>query len=191
MWRGDSLEMTLMLGKIEGGGEGDDRGWDVWIASLIQWTWVWTNSRRQWRTEEPGVLWSMWLQSHTGLLEWTRMQPVGSKFPNQGSNLGPQQRKCQVLTTGSPENSPSFLFVDERTVLSPAEQKSASRQATPQRPWSLLSSQSVRSPGGAPKTSRWFGGLPHLSRGASKGPIFASAKLGSVSVACNHKSRLP
>ena len=45
MQRTDSLEKTLMLGKIEGGGEGDDRGWDDWIASLIQWTWVWVSPR--------------------------------------------------------------------------------------------------------------------------------------------------
>ena len=28
------------------GGEGDDRGWDAWMASLTQWTWVWKNSRK-------------------------------------------------------------------------------------------------------------------------------------------------
>ena len=44
MQRADSLEKTLMLGMIEGGGEGDDRGWDGWMASPIQWTWVWVNS---------------------------------------------------------------------------------------------------------------------------------------------------
>ena len=37
MWRTNSLEKTLMLGKIEG----DDRGWDGWMASPTQWTWVW------------------------------------------------------------------------------------------------------------------------------------------------------
>ena len=36
----DSLEKTLMLGKIEGRGEGGNRGWDDWMASLTQWTWV-------------------------------------------------------------------------------------------------------------------------------------------------------
>ena len=36
MWRNDSLEKTLMLGKIEG----DDRGWDGWMASPTWWTWV-------------------------------------------------------------------------------------------------------------------------------------------------------
>ena len=39
--RADSFEKTLMLGKIEARGEGDDRGWDGWVASLTQWTWVW------------------------------------------------------------------------------------------------------------------------------------------------------
>ena len=38
MRRTDSLEETLMLGKIEGGGERGDRGQDDWMASLIQWT---------------------------------------------------------------------------------------------------------------------------------------------------------
>ena len=46
IWRADSLEKTLMLGKIEGKGEEGSRGWDVWMASLTQWTWVWANSRR-------------------------------------------------------------------------------------------------------------------------------------------------
>ena len=38
MQRTDSFEKTLMLAKIEAGGEGDNRGSDGWIASLIQWT---------------------------------------------------------------------------------------------------------------------------------------------------------
>ena len=43
-------------------GEAGDRGWDGWMASLIQWTQVWTNSRGQWKTGKPGVLQSMRLQ---------------------------------------------------------------------------------------------------------------------------------
>ena len=38
------------------GGEGDDRGWDGWMASLTWWTWVWVNSRSWWWTGRPGVL---------------------------------------------------------------------------------------------------------------------------------------
>ena len=30
--------------RLKAGGEGDDRGWDGWIASLTQWTWIWVNS---------------------------------------------------------------------------------------------------------------------------------------------------
>ena len=43
-------------------GEGVDRGWDGWMAFLIQWTWIWANSRRWWRTGKSGVLQSMGLQ---------------------------------------------------------------------------------------------------------------------------------
>ena len=45
--------------RLKVGGEGDDRGWDGWMASPTQWTWVWVNSR-SWRwTGRPGVLQSM------------------------------------------------------------------------------------------------------------------------------------
>ena len=36
--------------------EGDDRGWDGWMASVTQRTWVWANSRKWWRTGKPGLL---------------------------------------------------------------------------------------------------------------------------------------
>ena len=48
MGRADSLEKTLKLEKIESWGEGDDRGWDGWMASLTRWTWVWVNSGSWW-----------------------------------------------------------------------------------------------------------------------------------------------
>ena len=41
------------------GGEGDDRRWDGWMASLTRWTWVWVNSGSWWWTGRPGVLWFM------------------------------------------------------------------------------------------------------------------------------------
>ena len=54
MQRADSLEKTS--------GEGDNRGWDGWMASLTQWTWVQANSGRWWRTGKPGMLQSTRLQ---------------------------------------------------------------------------------------------------------------------------------
>ena len=38
------------------GGEGDDRGWDGWMASPTWWTWVWVNSGSWWCTGRPGML---------------------------------------------------------------------------------------------------------------------------------------
>ena len=57
--RADSFEKTLMLGKIEGERRRDDRGWDGWMASPTQWTWVWVNSGSWWWTGRPDVLQSM------------------------------------------------------------------------------------------------------------------------------------
>ena len=48
--------------RLKVGGEGDNRGWDGWMASPTQWTWVWINSGRWWWTGRPDVL-SMGSQS--------------------------------------------------------------------------------------------------------------------------------
>ena len=55
-WRVNPLEKTLMLGKIEGRRKRGNRGWDGWMASLTQWTWVWASSGRQWSMGKLGVL---------------------------------------------------------------------------------------------------------------------------------------
>ena len=46
MRRVDSLEKTLMLEGLGAGGQGNDRGWDGWMASPTRWMLVWVNSRR-------------------------------------------------------------------------------------------------------------------------------------------------
>ena len=57
--------------RLKVGGEGDDRGWDGWMASLTRWTWVWENSGSWWWTGKPGVLQSMGSQivRHDGVTE--------------------------------------------------------------------------------------------------------------------------
>jgi len=57
--------------RLRAGGEGGDRGWDGWMASLTQWTEVWASSRRWWRTGKPDMLLFMGLQSRTQLKDWT------------------------------------------------------------------------------------------------------------------------
>ena len=48
--------------RLKVGGEGDDRGWDSWMASPTWWTWVWVGSGSSWWTGKPGLLQSMGLQ---------------------------------------------------------------------------------------------------------------------------------
>ena len=63
LWPPD--EKNWLLGKhwcwerLKAGWEGDDRGWVGWMASPMQWTWVWASSGGQWRTGQPGELQSM------------------------------------------------------------------------------------------------------------------------------------
>ena len=62
MWRTDSLERPWCWERLKAGREGDNRGWDDWMALVTQWTWVWVNSRTWWWTERPGVPQFMGLQ---------------------------------------------------------------------------------------------------------------------------------
>ena len=59
MRRANSLEKSWSWERLRVEGEGDYRGLDGWVASSTQWTWVWANSRRWWRTRKPGMLQSM------------------------------------------------------------------------------------------------------------------------------------
>ena len=83
MRRTGSLEKTLLLGKTECGKRRDDRGWDGWMASPTQWTWVWVNFGSWWWTGRPGVLWPMGLQrvGHDWATElnWIQSQSVSQR----------------------------------------------------------------------------------------------------------------
>ena len=73
------------------GGEGDDRGWDGWMASLAWWTWVWASSGSWWWTGKPGVLQSMGSQrigrNWATELKWTKSNGL-SYFSAHGLPIG-------------------------------------------------------------------------------------------------------
>ena len=91
MRRTDSLEKTLMLGKIKVGREGDYREWDGWMASPTWWTWVWVNPGSWCWTGRPGELqsmgsWRVWYDWVTKL-NWTELN---SPIPIHFSSLIPK-----------------------------------------------------------------------------------------------------
>ena len=70
MQRTDSLEQRPWCWeRLQAGREGDDRGWDGWMASPTRWTWVWTNSGSWWWTEKPGMLQSIG-RKESDMTEW-------------------------------------------------------------------------------------------------------------------------
>ena len=89
MQRANSFKRPCCWERLKAGGEGDNRGWDDWMAKLIQWTWVWASSWRWCRTGKPGVLQCMAPQSWTRLSNWITKRML-TKF------LSEEQRNLEV-----------------------------------------------------------------------------------------------
>ena len=103
MQRTDSLGKNRCWERLKAGGEGDDRGWDGWMVSPTQWTWVWVSSRSWWWTGKPVVLQSMrservghyWATELTGDIGsmwsrkgWQRMRWLDGITKSMDMNLG-------------------------------------------------------------------------------------------------------
>ena len=70
MWRANSLEKTLMMGKIDGKRRGRQQRMRQLDTIFTQWTWVWANSRRQWREAEGATVHGV-AKSQTEPSNWT------------------------------------------------------------------------------------------------------------------------
>ena len=79
------------------GGEGDDREWDGWMASLTRWTCVWVNFGSWWRTGRPGMLRFMGLQRVGHDSDWTELCNREKK-KEQSLNLRQEQSWSFVST---------------------------------------------------------------------------------------------
>ena len=82
MQRIGSLKRACCWERLKAGGEGDDREWDAWMASLIQWTWVWVNSGNWWWTGRPDVVQSIGLQ-RVGQDWETDLNWEGNQIPSE------------------------------------------------------------------------------------------------------------
>ena len=60
-WCGELAHLNRLwcCKRLRAGGEGDNRGWDGWMAPPTWWTWVWVDSGSWWWTGRPGMLWFM------------------------------------------------------------------------------------------------------------------------------------
>ena len=79
MWRVDPLERPWCWEGLGAGGEGDETGWDGWMASLTWWAWVWVSSGSWWWTGRPGVL--RFMGSQRVRYDWvTELNWTNSKY---------------------------------------------------------------------------------------------------------------
>ena len=77
--------------RLKAGGEGYDRGWDGWMATVTQWIWVWVNSGSWWWTGRPGVLQSVgsqrvghdWTEVNWGVFIVYLIHKLGREVPNE------------------------------------------------------------------------------------------------------------
>ena len=70
MWRANSLEKTLILGKIDVEGEEGDRGWNGYMASQIQWKWTWVKSKDN-KGQGGLACYSPWGHKESDMTNWT------------------------------------------------------------------------------------------------------------------------
>ena len=170
MGRTDSLEKTLMLGKIEGGKRRGNRGWDGGMASPTQWTWVWVNSGSWWRTGRPGVLlsmgsqrvghdwvtelnWTLGVKTHTAQINFCCWfaQFCPRDFPGKNTGVGCYSRENSLPLKTSRHTFPGgndYLF--QKIILGPQERFTLNVSAKSHEKWNVPDShcQHVPSRGG-------------------------------------------
>ena len=84
IWCGElsHLKISWCWERLRAGGEGDDRGWDGWMASPTQWTWVWVDFGSWWLIGRPGCgSWGHKELDTTEWLNWTELLFFKYAFP--------------------------------------------------------------------------------------------------------------
>ena len=116
MWEWTHWKRPGCWERLKAGGEGEDRGWGGWMASLTQWPWVWVSSRREWRTGKPGVLRSTGSQ-RVGP-DWATAQPQQwQKLCHSFCRLWPYAGKAARAGNSESGDSDSLLALPTRVPL--------------------------------------------------------------------------
>ena len=109
MWSTGSLKRPWCWVRLKAGGEGNNRGWDGWMASLTRWTWVWASSRCLWWPWKPGVLQSMRLQrvGHYWLAELVSTEDVAMNKTDQV----PYLHGAYIQVISEKENHTKYIMI--------------------------------------------------------------------------------
>ena len=102
--------------RLKAGGEGDNRGWDGWMASPTWWTWVWASSGSWWWTRKPGTLqstvsqrvghywvtqlnWTDWSMSKKEGGPWSSTEHLPTVLASVVAPSNTQPFKCKLFTS--------------------------------------------------------------------------------------------
>ena len=110
MPRANSFKKDWCWERLKAGGAGDDRGWDGWMASPTQWTWVWASSRRRWRAGMPGILQSMGSQI-LDTTEWLNNWTLMRQYPLLACHQCLVWKACHCDSGSSMAPSPLHSFL--------------------------------------------------------------------------------
>ena len=102
MRRADSFEKLWCWERLRAGGEGNNRGWDGWMTSLTQWTWILVDSGSWWWTGRPGVLQFVGLQrvGHDWVTELKRYGLAVDRCRGRGSGCSKHRYNISCLRGG-------------------------------------------------------------------------------------------
>ena len=105
-WRLEKVKFKLW--NLKAGGEGDNRGWDGWMASLTQWTWVWASSRSWWWTGSLASCMGLQRVGHYWATElnWNYEKELTFSFESESVSHSVVSDSLRLHGLHSPWNSP-------------------------------------------------------------------------------------
>ena len=89
--------------RLKAGGEGDNREWDGWMATLTQWTWIWVGSKSWWWARRPGMRWFMGSQRVRHNWDWIELNMKKKSYVDNN-------KLCKILQAmGKPDHFTCLL----------------------------------------------------------------------------------
>ena len=119
--------------RLKVGGEGDDRGWDGWIASWTQWTCIWASSGSWWWTGKPGVLQSMGSQNIRH--DWSTELNRQVRVPEEAMQMLQKKKSSLTMDQGQEWQPPGAHTVKNLCAMQETQVQSLGQEDLLEKEW--------------------------------------------------------